>query len=105
MTNSFELAPALISMGMEDAFGGRADFSGMTGAKGLFISNVIHKAFVEVNEQGTEAAAATGVVMVGAVAFRPKPPKVFRADHPFLFVIRDEKSGAILFMGRLAKPD
>jgi serpin B len=105
MTDSFELAPALISLGMEDAFGGRADFSGMTGMKGLYLSNVIHKAFIEVNEEGTEAAAATAPVMVGSIAFRPQPPKVFDANRPFLIVIRDEKSGAILFMGRLAKPD
>jgi serpin B len=105
MTDSFELGPTLISMGMEDAFGGRADFSGMTGTRKLFISNVIHKAFVDVNEQGTEAAAATAPVMGYSMAFRPQPPKVFRADHPFLFVIRDERSGAILFMGRLVEPD
>jgi serpin B len=103
MTEQFELADTLGSMGMENAFDRSADFSGMTGRKDFHISNVIHKAFVEVNEEGTEAAAATGVVMVAAAM--PARPTVFRADHPFLFVIRDERSGAILFMGRLAKPD
>jgi serpin B len=105
MTQSFELAPTLGSMGMQDAFNPvTADFSGMTGTKDLFISNVIHKAFVAVDEQGTEAAAATGVVMA-ARAMMPSPPTVFRADHPFLFLIKDDQSGAILFLGRLAAPE
>jgi serpin B len=102
MTGEYELRPPLEAMGMPAAFEG-ADFSGMTGKQDLSISNVIHKAFVEVNEEGTEAAAATGVVMAFAMA-RPAEPAVFRADHPFLFVIRDEKSGAFLFLGRLADP-
>ena len=103
MTAQFELAPTLESMGMHAAFGADADFSGMTGKRDLMISNVIHKAFVEVNEEGTEAAAATGVVMTLAMA-RPTPMPEFRADHPFIFLIRDEASGAVLFMGRLTDP-
>ena len=103
LTEKFELAGTLTSMGMRDAFGASADFSGMTGSRNVAISDVIHKAFVEVNEQGTEAAAATGVMMLGMAAW-PAPPKDFRADHPFLFLIRDDASGAILFMGRLADP-
>jgi len=76
----------------------------MNGGKGpLWIAEVIHKAFVDVNEEGTEAAAATAVVMLGA-AMRMDEPPVFRADHPFIFLIRDKKSGCILFMGRLANP-
>jgi serpin B len=65
---------------------------------------VVHKAFVNVDEEGTEAAAATGIAM-GATAIRqPAPPKIFRADHPFMFEIVHQKSGAILFMGRLVSP-
>ncbi len=103
LTYKNRLDETLKSMGMSDAFGGGADFSGMNGRKDLFISAVLHKAFVDVNEEGTEAAAATGVVM-GGTSVRPRPV-VFRADHPFLFLIRDNKSGSILFMGRLVKPE
>jgi serine protease inhibitor len=105
LTQQFALADTLASMGMTDAFSPRADFSGMDGARDLFISAVIHKAFVEVNEEGTEAAAATGV-MVGAMAIaRPISEYVFRADHPFLFLIRDVHSGSILFLGRVTNPN
>lgn len=104
MTCEFGLAGVLADMGMKDAFGGTADFSGMTGKKDLFISAVVHKAFVDVNEEGTEAAAATGVIMTALAAIEPNPPKVFRADHPFLFLIRHEASGAVLFMGRVVDP-
>jgi serpin B len=100
MTSQFDLADVLKQMGMTDAFLGKADFSGMNGKRDLFFSAVIHKAFVDVNEQGTEAAAATAVV-VRAIAIRPP---VFRADHPFLFLIRDNDSGSILFIGRMMNP-
>jgi serpin B len=103
MTSEFSLADVLKQMGMEDAFSGKADFSGMTGKKDLYISAVIHKAFVDVNEEGTEAAAATAVVM-RATAIRPEEIPVFRADHPFLFLIRDNGSGSILFIGRMMNP-
>jgi serpin B len=104
MTQEFELGKTLAAMGMPQAFGGGADFSGMTGQRGLVISNVIHKAFVEVNEEGTEAAAATAVG-IRAMAMRPSaPPVVFRADHPFLFLIRENQSNSVLFMGRVADP-
>lgn len=103
MTSEFSLNKTLAGMGMPDAFDpGAADFSGMTGDKDLFISAVLHKAFVEVNEEGTEAAAATGVV-VGVTAM-PAPPPVFRADHPFVFIIKDDTTGSILFVGRVADP-
>ena len=82
-----------------------ADFSGMTGKKDIEISDVIHKAFVDVNEKGTEAAAATAMRIGTRTAVPVAPRKVFRADHPFVFVIRDEKSGAFLFMGRLMAPE
>jgi serpin B len=102
-TAEFSLAQVLAAMGMQDAFdASRADFSGMTGAKDLFISAVVHKAFVDTNEEGTEAAAATAVVMT--LSAMPEPPPEFRADHPFLFLIRDTKTGAILFLGRIADP-
>jgi len=99
MTAEFELADVLAKMGMPLAFSGTADFSGMTGNRDVFISAVVHKAFVEVNEEGTEAAAATAVV-----AKRASLPPAFRADHPFLFLIRDTRSGSILFMGRVVNP-
>jgi len=105
MTGEFQLKSTLVSMGMPNAFQATANFSGMTGKDDLKISNVIHKAFVEVNEEGTEAAAATATVMGLATAMGPRETMLFRADHPFLFVIRDEKSGAILFMGRFVKPN
>ena len=101
----FELANALGSLGMKSAFGPEADFSGMTTDRRLFLSAVIHKAFADVNEEGTEAAAATAVVMMRAMARPvPQPPVVFKADHPFLFLIRDVRSGSILFMGRVTNP-
>jgi serine protease inhibitor len=96
----FELSRTLQAMGMIDAFAaGKADFSGMTGNRELFISLVIHQAEVEVNEEGTEASAATAVVHK-----RGAPPTAFVADHPFLFLIRDRQSGSILFMGRVVNP-
>ena len=75
----------------------------MTPGRDLYISKVIHKAFVEVNEEGTEAAAATAVIMSGKSIMLNEPP-IFRADRPFIFLIRDLRSGSILFMGRLADP-
>jgi serpin B len=102
-TAEFSLNGALSSMGMSDAFDLKtADFSGMDGKRELFINAVIHKAFVEVNEEGTEAAAATAVP--AGVASASPPPVTFRADHPFLFLIRDNKTGGILFIGRVSNP-
>lgn len=108
VARQFELNSTLESLGMKQAFhAGQADFSGMTGDKGLSISAAIHKAYIDVDETGTEAAAATAVIMT-AMAMAPHgpppPPIVFRADHPFLFLIRDNSSGAILFLGRLTDP-
>jgi serine protease inhibitor len=102
MTSQFQLAKTLASMGMPDAFNMSADFSGMDGTKDLYISAVIHKAFVAVDEEGTEAAAATGVVV--SLKAAPRPATVFRADHPFMFIIRDNVSGSILFIGRVVDP-
>jgi serpin B len=108
ITRQFELGSVLESLGMKQAFhGGTADFSGMTGDKSLSISAAIHKAYIDVDETGTEAAAATAVVM-SAMAMRPMapppPPIIFRADHPFLFLIRENATGAILFLGRVTDP-
>lgn len=103
MTSQFSLNDVLKSMGMNDAFSKKADFSGMDGKKDLLISAVIHQAFVDVNEEGTEAAAATVVVM--KLKSAPVKILVFQADHPFIFLIRDNHSGSILFMGRLMNPN
>jgi len=101
ITFSCELSETLITMGMTDAFSDAADFSGMDGTLSLYIAYVVHKAFVEVNEEGTEAAAATAVIMTrkGMAA----APPVFRADRPFLFLIRENRTGSILFLGRLVE--
>jgi len=105
LESSFELNDTLAKMGMRDAFGPKADFSGMDGTESLYISGVFHKAWGEVNEEGTEAAAATAVVMTrSAVIKQPPPPPIFRADHPFIFLIRDTRSGSVLFLGRLVDP-
>jgi serpin B len=107
---SLSLGDTLKSLGMPLAFDEhQADFTGMakagSGADRLFISKVFHKAFVKVDEKGTEAAAATAVVMSKESAMMPsKPAAEFKADHPFLFFLRDVKSGAILFMGRVSDP-
>jgi len=98
----FSLNDALVAMGMEDAFSGEADFSGMTGDRSLHISDVIHKAFVSVDEKGTEAAAATAVVMAESAA--PAQPVEVTVDRPFIFTIRDIETGAVLFVGRVVDP-
>ncbi|WP_165226735.1 serpin family protein [Aquisphaera insulae] len=103
--SQFSLAETLAAMGMPLAFNPKdADFSGMSTEGELHISAVIHKAYVDLNEEGTEAAAATGVAMALRAAARPTPPVIFRADHPFLFVIRDNRTGALLFVGRIVNP-
>lgn len=102
ITSQFSLHKTLASMGMSDAFTGQADFSGMTGNKDLYISAVIHKAFVDVNEEGTEAAAATAVAI--KLLSMPTPPPVFRADHPFVLLIRHNPTESILFLGRVVNP-
>ena len=103
---SFQLSESLRTMGMERAFSlGSADFSKMSDdPKGLYVGAVVHKAFIDVNETGTEAAAATGIIMLGGCAVRTEPPKKFLADHPFLFLIQDRKTRLIHFMGRLTNP-
>lgn len=97
----YMMAPTLSDMGMPTAFiRGSADFSGIANT-GLFISQVIHQAFVDVNEEGTEAAAATAVMMTDSL---PPPKPLFRADHPFIFIIQQKENGNILFFGRVIDP-
>jgi serpin B len=106
MTSEFGLKRALSELGMPLAFEeGSADFSGMNGKHDLFISAALHKAFVDVNEQGTEAAAATGIVIkpLSAVV-EPTKPQEFHADHPFLIAIVDNRAGSVLFLGRVLDP-
>ncbi|MCK4806600.1 MAG: serpin family protein, partial [Candidatus Aegiribacteria sp.] len=101
-SRSMQLSQMLRTLGMESAFGGGADFSGFTGSPDLFISEVLHKAFVKVDETGTEAAAATAVVM-GITAMPPQPVQM-NIDRPFMFFILDRESGSIVFMGRVMDP-
>jgi serpin B len=101
--SSFGLGETLSIMGMPAAFGSSADFSGMSGHRNLYISEVLHKAYVEVDEAGTEAAAATAVVMRRS-AIPAGPPVEVVVDRPFVFVIRDTGTGTILFIGRVMDP-
>jgi serpin B len=99
------MADTLQKMGMKAAFiYPEADFSGMDGTRNLYISAVIHQAFIDVNETGTEAAAATAVIMNLGAAPGPMPP-VFIADHPFIFIIQQRDTGNILFIGRVSNPN
>lgn len=101
MEYKFTANESLKKLGMKDAFSRKADFSGMNGNKELYISKVVHKAFIKVNEEGTEAAAATGVVMSRKSISRVEE---FNANRPFIFLIQDNKTGALLFMGKLVNP-
>ena len=99
LTSEFSLADTLAELGMPDAFqSGLADFSGIDGMRDLFIDCVIHEAYVSVNEEGTEAAGATGVVPTFSI------PAMMTIDRPFIFLIRDIKTGTILFIGRVMDP-
>ena len=102
-TFKLRLYNVLSALGMEGAFSAeQADFSGITGGRDLFISAALHQAFVEVNEEGTEAAAATAIVM--APTGLPQPIPLFKADRPFIFLIRDSKTESILFIGKVMDP-
>ena len=103
LETSFDLAVTLRAMGMGLAFSGSADFTGMAAAGGLAIDEVVHKAFLEVDEKGTEAAAATAVIMK-TTSVSPQRPRVFTADRPFVLAIRHRETGAVLFLGRVADP-
>jgi serpin B len=102
--SQFSLRQALSTMGMPTSFTGKADFSGIEPKRSLAISEVVHKAFVDVAEQGTEAAAATGITMHTTAMRMTERAVVFRADHPFIFLIRDTRTGVVLFIGRLMDP-
>ncbi|KAG7242262.1 hypothetical protein INR49_024033 [Caranx melampygus] len=103
MEEKYDLKDVLMSMGMVDAFDmSMSDFSGMSPASDLFLSKVVHKAFVEVNEEGTEATAATAVMCWRRGGLRSA---TFTADHPFLFFIRHNPSMSVLFAGRYCSPE
>jgi serpin B len=106
-TSALNLNNTLITLGMKKAFvAGEADFTGIANVPGepLYIGLVMHKAFVDVNEEGTEAAAATAVNIRAGAVMRPAEPFPFVADHPFVYIIRSNRTGDILFMGRLTDP-
>jgi len=100
---SYGLNAYLKTLGMSAAFGPQADFGGITTQHKLWIDLVLHKAWVKVEEKGIEAAVATAVVMKEIAAQVPQPLAAFKADHPFLFFIRDQETGLILFWGRLSQ--
>jgi serpin B len=101
---AFDLIPVLRRLGVNDAFSHAADFSGITEAEPLLINTVAHKAYIDVDEQGTEAAAATAVGMRAAAAFRSPPPVTMIVDRPFLFAIIDTTTGLSLFLGQVSHP-
>jgi len=104
LETEYGLPPTLAAMGMSTAFGDdAADLSGMDGTRDLFVTGIFHKAFVDVSEEGTEAAAATGVGAAGGR--RPETPPGVRADPPFVFLIVEKDSGTILFIGRVVNPE
>ena len=102
------MAQAARQCGFREAVSWLADFTGIANPKNpddrLFIGAVFHKGFIKVDEKGTEAAAATAVVAPVAGGLSPGAPKEFKADHPFLYLLRDTRSGLVLFMGRVADP-
>ncbi|HTT50660.1 MAG TPA: serpin family protein [Streptosporangiaceae bacterium] len=105
VTGEFSLRPVLSTLGMPLAFGHRADFTGITTAEPLHVDDVLHKAYIDVDEQGTEAAAATAVtIRAAARVVRPDPPVEMIVDRPFLFAITDTGSGLPLFLGRVTDP-
>jgi serpin B len=99
-----DLNDTMKALGMKLAFTPNANFSGITGNSDLYINKAVHQTFINVDEKGTEAAAATAISMNLTSAPDPEPPYVFKADHPFIYVIMDRSTGTILFMGRLSKP-
>jgi len=106
LETNYSLNESLIKLGLKVAFTDYADFSGISLETSLKISNVNHKAYIEVNEEETEAAAVTAIAMVNSTSpGGPVPkPKIFKADHPFIFMIIDNKTKGILFIGRYVQP-
>lgn len=104
MTTDFGLSEQLKALGIVDAFSSAADFSGISNAEPIQFTNLLHKAFIAVDESGAEAAASSGLIMGTTSVYNPPPPIPFNADHPFLFAIRDKLTGAVLFMGQVADP-
>ncbi|MDB6121398.1 MAG: hypothetical protein JWQ71_391 [Pedosphaera sp.] len=104
LESSFEMTPVLKNLGMTDGFTRNADFSGIDGTKLLYISDVLHKAFLNVDEEGTEASGIFALRGLAQSRHDREETAIFRADHPFLFLIRDNISGSILFMGRVVDP-
>jgi len=103
LESKHDLVDNLKEIGLDDMFvAGKADFSGMDGTRNLYASSVVQKAFIEVNEEGSEAAAATGMVMM--MRSMPAPPQKFTCDRPFLFAIKDNLTGMVLFTGRVTDP-
>ena len=107
MKGSYSIGRDLVEMGMPTAFSNQANFRGMSSQELVKINKVIHKTFVDINEEGTEAAAATGVVFARLASALPKPEEriIFRADHPYVFLIRDIRTNTILFMGGINHPE
>jgi serpin B len=105
VTAAFLLRDTLTALGLGRAFSEDADFSGISDEK-LWIDEAVHKAYIDVNEEGTEAAAATAVVMRTLAFVRPSPARrvVLTADHPFLFAVLDTRSGLPLFLGQFTRP-
>jgi len=101
-SSEFKMRDVLSALGMGSAFGSAADFSGIDGTRDLWISDVVHKACVGVDELGVEAAGATAILLVGSPP--PPPPAELRVDRPFIFILRDSRTGTILFLGRVVNP-
>jgi len=101
---AFDLIPALERLGVTEAFGGDADFGGITGAEPLQIGAVAHKAYIDVDEQGTEAAAATAVMIATRAAVRPLQPVTMVVDRPFLFAIIETATSLPVFLGQVIRP-
>lgn len=99
--DSYELTDYMTELGLKDAFGEEADFSGITAETGLKINKILHKTFIEVDEEGTEAAASTAVIMVEKSAPVKEEFYEFKADHPFVFLVHERETGAILFLGKV----
>ncbi len=98
-----DMAKTLYNAGIKRAFSNRADFTGMTCKKELQIDKVIHQTFINVDETGTEAAAATAVIMRKITSVNPADKVIFNANHPFVYLIKENKTGSILFIGQLVK--